>query len=93
MLVNEANRKNAQKRQAPEQPEPSVHEDQATWMILLNEILTRLDTQKPRLAEVFRLRYFFGMTEDETAELLAVNSRTVRRDWLSAKQLISEVIA
>ncbi len=93
VLVNEANRKNAQKRQAPEQPEPGVHEDQATWMIILNQILTRLDEQKPRLAEVFRLRYFLGMTEDETAELLAVNSRTVRRDWLTAKQLISEVIA
>ncbi len=94
ILVNEAQRKNAAKRQ-PDQalyPDPA-HTDQTSWMITLNEILETLHDAQPRLAETFRLRYFLGMTEAETADLLEINPRTVRRDWRTARTLISRVIA
>lgn len=94
ILVNEAHRKQAAKRQSDEALTPdSVHQDQASWMITLDEILVTLNEAQPRLAETFRLRYFLGMTETETAALLELNPRTVRRDWLTARTLISRVIA
>jgi DNA-directed RNA polymerase specialized sigma subunit len=34
---------------------------------------------------VVQCRFFGGLTEDETGEVLGVTARTVRRDWLKAK--------
>jgi len=39
----------------------------------------------PRLARAMECRYFGGLTDDETAAVLGVTSRTVRRDWVKAK--------
>jgi RNA polymerase sigma factor (sigma-70 family) len=44
--------------------------------------LTDLDQDQGRLVE---LRFFGGMTVEETAEVLGVSSRTVKRDWRLAK--------
>jgi hypothetical protein len=49
--------------------------------------LSRLDN---RLARVVECRFFGGLSEDETAEVLGVTPRTVRRDWVKAKGLLSE---
>ena len=39
----------------------------------------------PRQAKVVELRYFGGLSEEETAEVLNISTRTVRRDWDFAK--------
>ncbi len=39
----------------------------------------------PRLGQVVQCRFFGGLTEEETGEVLGVTARTVRRDWLKAK--------
>ena len=39
----------------------------------------------PRLAQVVEYRFFVGLTEQETAELLGVTPRTVARDWVRAR--------
>lgn len=46
------------------------------------ERLSRLDAQQARVVE---LRYFGGMTVEETAEALEIAPRTVKRDWAMAK--------
>ena len=46
------------------------------------EQLTRLDQQQSRVVE---LRYFGGLTIDETAEVLGVSSATVKREWSTAR--------
>lgn len=47
--------------------------------------LKELAEASPRLVQVVDCRFFAGYTEEETAELLGVTSRTVRRDWEKAK--------
>ena len=62
-----------------------VAENQAAHLIALNEalgVLERLDSQKGRIVE---LRYFGGLSIDETAEVMNVSPRTVRREWQRAK--------
>jgi RNA polymerase sigma factor (TIGR02999 family) len=59
-----------------------VHLEQ---LLALNEALERLEAVEPRLLQVVECRYFAGYTEEETAEALAVSTRTVERDWLTAK--------
>lgn len=54
-------------------------------LLALNEALEHLEAVEPRLLQVVECRYFAGYTEEETAEALAVSTRTVERDWLTAK--------
>jgi RNA polymerase sigma factor (TIGR02999 family) len=54
-------------------------------ILMVNDLLERLGNVKPRFAELVDLRYFGGFTENETADILGVSARTVRRDWKMAK--------
>jgi RNA polymerase sigma factor (TIGR02999 family) len=54
-------------------------------LVALDDALTRLAGLDERLAKVVECRYFGGLTEEETASVLGVTARTVRRDWIKAK--------
>ena len=60
-------------------------EDRAEALLALDEALRELETVDPRLGQVVQCRFFGGLTEEETGEVLGVTARTVRRDWLKAK--------
>lgn len=54
-------------------------------LLLLDEALQQLEGRMPRAGQVVELRYFAGLTEDETARLLNISVTTVKRDWAFAK--------
>ena len=54
-------------------------------LIALNEALEELAKQSSRPAQVVECRYFAGYTEPETARVLGISERTVRREWTLAK--------
>lgn len=54
-------------------------------IVVLSDLLSKLELENRRLAQVTTLRYFAGFTEEETANILNVSSRTVRRDWQLAR--------
>ncbi len=54
-------------------------------LLALNEALDELARLDPRKSRVVELRYFGGLSLEETAEVLAVSLMTVRRDWRAAK--------
>ena len=54
-------------------------------LVALDEALTGLAQLDPRKAKVVELRYFGGLTADESAEVLGVSRATVERDWRMAK--------
>jgi RNA polymerase sigma factor (TIGR02999 family) len=60
-------------------PEPDA------FILALDDALTAFARIAPRQAKVVELRYFGGMSEEETAEVLKSSPRTVRRDWQFAK--------
>lgn len=60
-------------------------EDRADALLALDEALGELEALDPRLGQVVQCRFFGGLTEEETGEVLGVTARTVRRDWLKAK--------
>jgi len=62
--------------------EPDV---QTVDVVALDEALDKLAEVAPRQARVVQLRFFGGLSEAETAELLDVNPKTVRRDWAAAR--------
>lgn len=66
----------------------------ATDLIALDQALTRLRGIDPRKHEVVMLKYFAGLTNDETASALGISSATVRNDWTYSKAwLIREIRA
>ena len=58
---------------------------QAADLLALDEALIELASIDPRKSKIVELRYFGGMTVDETAQVLGVSAVTVMRDWRNAK--------
>jgi RNA polymerase sigma factor (TIGR02999 family) len=54
-------------------------------MLSLDECLGRLEKLDARQSRIVELRYFGGLTVEETARVLDVSPTTVRREWTSAK--------
>ena len=54
-------------------------------LIAIDDALNSLAEADARLAKVVELRFFGGLSEEETAEVLGVSRLTVIRDWKSAK--------
>jgi RNA polymerase sigma-70 factor (ECF subfamily) len=54
-------------------------------LIALDEALTSLTTLDPRGARIVELRFFSGLTIEETAEVLGVSTGTVKREWSTAR--------
>lgn len=54
-------------------------------LLLLDQALAELAARDPRQARVVELRYFGGLSEQETAEVLTISRATVTRDWHVAR--------
>ena len=59
--------------------------DRQPDMLVLNETLARLEAMDPRAAQLVKLRFFVGMSIEETAKILALSEKTVQRDWEFAR--------
>jgi RNA polymerase sigma factor (TIGR02999 family) len=59
--------------------------ERAPEILALDEALTRLSALDLRQARIVELRFFAGMSEEETGEALGISARTVKRDWRIAK--------
>jgi RNA polymerase sigma-70 factor, ECF subfamily len=58
---------------------------QSEQMLAVDEALARLAAMDPQQGQVVEMRYFGGMTVEETAEALSIAPRTVKREWAIAK--------
>jgi RNA polymerase sigma factor (TIGR02999 family) len=54
-------------------------------LLALDEALTRLEVEDPVKAQLVKLRYFSGLTEDEAADVLGISRTTAQRHWRYAK--------
>lgn len=64
---------------------PIVSVERASEIVALDDALKNLSAQDERKSRVVELRYFGGLSVDETAEVLKVSPETVARDWRFAK--------
>ena len=60
-----------------------------TMLLQLDDGLKWLEDQSKRMLDVFQMRYFIGLNDAEVSEALQVSERTVRRDWVKARALLS----
>jgi RNA polymerase sigma factor (TIGR02999 family) len=91
VLIDHARRRLYAKRGGDAQHVPlddaisEMTEQRADELMVLNEALEELSKLDPRKARVVEMRYFGGLSLEETAEALNVSLMTVRRDWRAAK--------
>lgn len=93
ILVDYAKARNAKKRGGPKVPldlAPEPFEKQDTDVIAVHDALEELAKLSPRQAKVVELRYFGGLSVEETAEVLGVSTPTVKRDWLVARAFLQQ---
>jgi len=62
-----------------------VSEQRGEELLALDEALTKLNQIDERKVKIVELRYFSGLSAEETAEVLGVSEITVKREWLKAK--------
>ncbi|MBI4910630.1 MAG: sigma-70 family RNA polymerase sigma factor [Acidobacteria bacterium] len=60
-------------------------ETQVENMLIIDEALERLRAMDARQAEVMELRFFGGLSVEETAQVLSISEKTVKRDWSVAR--------
>jgi RNA polymerase sigma factor (TIGR02999 family) len=61
-------------------------------LLALDEALERLAQLDARLARIVDLRFFAGLSVEETAEVLDVSTRTIKRDWRKARALLYDAM-
>jgi RNA polymerase sigma factor (TIGR02999 family) len=61
-------------------------------ILALDDAVRRLEEQSPDLAAVVRLRFFAGLSIEETAEALGMSARSVKRDWSYARAWLFRVL-
>ena len=59
--------------------------EQSSELVKLDQSLERLAKLDPRQSKIVELRFFGGLTVEQTAEVLGISPKTVKRDWSMAK--------
>jgi RNA polymerase sigma factor (TIGR02999 family) len=98
ILVDHARKRQAAKRGGSDikvqfEEEMVISAGENVDLLALDEALTRLAEIDPQQSRIVELRYFSGLSVEETAELLSVSSRTVKRDWNVAKAWLRRQIS
>jgi RNA polymerase sigma factor (TIGR02999 family) len=90
ILVEQARRKGAHKhgggsRRVELSEELVMIEPPTDNLLAVDEAIQKLQVEKPDLGEIVMLRYFAGLSVDETAAVLGVSASTLAREWRFAR--------
>lgn len=98
IIVDYARHRRALKRGGNAQPtlldeERVAIDDKAEEILALDDALGHLAALDERLARTVELRFFGGLSIEETAEVMDLSARTVKRDWRKARAFLYQMIA
>lgn len=98
ILVDQARRKAAirhggDQRRVPLDDVDLPFEEPSIDLLALEDALRALEAQDARKARVVELRYFAGLTAEETAKALSVSVPTVERDWRFARVYLFHLLS
>ena len=97
ILVDHARRRRALKRGGGKavtlDDDAAASDADLDEILSIDEALQRLAALDPRQVRIVELRYFAGLSIEDTAESLGISPATVKRDWLSAKAWLQRELA
>ncbi len=93
ILIEHARARNGPKRGGDRKRLPVdvldlAEESDSEQILALEEAIARLEGQDPGAAKVVRLRFYAGLSVEETAEALDTSPRSVKRDWAFARAFL-----
>ncbi len=101
ILIDHARAKGAAMRGGPEARRAAINlatlpdlasESESAGFLILDDAIARLERVDQHAAAVVRLRYFAGLSIDETAAALAISAPTVKRTWAFARAWLKDAI-
>ena len=98
ILIEHARKKKRLKRGGDRQPVAAnvvdlAGDENLEDVIALHAAIDRLEAEDPRAALVTRLRFYAGLTVQETAKAMKVSERTVMREWVYARAWLRDALA
>ena len=98
ILVDHARRHHAAKRGAGEvalclDEAAALPNQRGVDLIALDDALVELARIDPQQSRIIELRFFTGLTVEETAEVVGISSATVKRDWTAARAWLRRQIS
>ncbi|MBT8484473.1 MAG: sigma-70 family RNA polymerase sigma factor [Phycisphaerales bacterium] len=98
ILVEQARRKGRVKHGGDRQRQPLEDgciaiEPEERDLLAVDDAVRRLETRDPRKGQIVNLRYFAGLTAEQTAHALGVSLGTVEREWRFIKAWLQEELA
>jgi RNA polymerase sigma-70 factor, ECF subfamily len=100
ILVDHARSRNARKRGSgavrfsiEDVEDPVVAQGQDLDLVVLDEALARLTALDPRQGRIVELRFFGGLSVEETGAVVGASPRTVKRDWQLARVWLKREMA
>ena len=98
ILIDHARRRGAQRREGSQQRVPLLsvidlaEENDPDSILAVEEAIARLEKEDERLGKIVRLRFYAGLSLDETARSLDLSRRTVHRDWTYARAWLYDAL-
>ncbi|MFG0282805.1 MAG: sigma-70 family RNA polymerase sigma factor [Phycisphaerales bacterium JB039] len=97
ILIDHARKRKSAKRGGGAAPIPISVVDLAAehdpaQILALNEALESLEQEDARAAEVVKLRFFAGLSVEETAEAMGISERTCMREWAFARARLFQLL-
>lgn len=94
ILIDRARRRLAHKRGSQHEQLPIDEieirvDDECVDLLALDQALTQMAKDHPRLVRVVELRFFAGLSVEDTASMLDIDPRSVERDWQKARAFIN----
>jgi RNA polymerase sigma factor (TIGR02999 family) len=97
ILLDHARKRGAEKRRGAESnvalEEIAVPAGRSAELLAIDEALTRLEAIDEQQARIVELRYFIGLSIEETASVLEISPATVKREWSLAKAFLRHAVA
>jgi RNA polymerase sigma factor (TIGR02999 family) len=81
------------RKAGPLEIEPAALERNVDDILAVHEALEKLQEVDPRKVELINLRYFAGLTEEETAEALGLSRRTIQLEWRIARAWLHRLLS
>jgi RNA polymerase sigma factor (TIGR02999 family) len=97
ILIEHARKKKRLKRGGDRRPVASnvvdiARDENLEDVIALHEAIDRLEGEDPRAATVTRLRFYAGLSVEDTAKAMKLSERTVMREWAYARAWLHEAL-
>ncbi|MDA7888580.1 ECF-type sigma factor [Akkermansiaceae bacterium] len=97
ILINYARSRNAVKRGSGQRPEAInvlelAGEQDPEMILVVDEAIQHLKEQDPKLGELVHLRFFAGLSIEQTAEVMETSTRSVARHWNFARAWLTKEI-